>query len=616
MSARRGWPITLLSLTLAFGLSACDRGSDPVAPDDDDDQVVTPIMASDWVDFVNWDERTVIDVTMVENGSQLSYSPSSFTFEAGKPYVLRITNPASNDSKHYFSPDGLQSFYQAVATRKIQTAEAEYKAPYFDAVELKIGGSLEIYFVPVLAGTYDILCTITGHAAAGMTATAVITGGVGYQLDLQVDPGFNTALTTDARRSGSHEVWTSAIERTVGMAENGSALSFDPPGIGLTKGLAYKLTLDNPAGNGSKHYYTAVELYRTVVLRKADDSQAEIKAPYLKAVELLIGGNTTLYIVPTEAGTFGVLCTIAGHAAQGMTGDITVSDPVDTPTTASDWVNFVNWDERTVVDVSMVENGAALSFSPNTFTFEAGKPYVLRITNDASNDSKHYFSPDGLESFYQAVATRKVQTADAEYKAPYFDAVELKIGGMLEIYFVPVLAGTYDILCTITGHAAAGMTGSVTITGGDGYELDLEVDPAFNTDLMSDARKSGSHAVWTTAVDLTVTMTEGATTFTFVPPDLTLTKDRGYKLGLVNTAGNDSKHYYTAGAFYQSVVTRKADDPGAEIKAPYFKAVELLIGGTTTLFIVPTQAGAFEVLCTITGHAAAGMTGTLTVAAQ
>ena len=64
---------------------------------------------------------------------------------------------------------GLASFYQAIATRKIQTAEAEYKAPYFDAVELKIGGTLEVYFVPVLGGTYDILCTITGHAAAGMT---------------------------------------------------------------------------------------------------------------------------------------------------------------------------------------------------------------------------------------------------------------------------------------------------------------------------------------------------------------------------------------------------------------------------------------------------------------
>ena len=223
---------------------------------------------------------------------------------------------------------GLASFYQAIATRKIQTAEAEYKAPYFDAVELKIGGTLEVYFVPVLGGTYDILCTITGHAAAGMTRGGVtIAGGEGLQLNLEVDPLFDQALATHARRSGSHAVWSTAVDLAVSMAETTTTLAFVPPDLAVTTGTAYNLALDHPAGNNSKHYYTAMEFYRTLVLRKADDNEAEIRAPYLKAVELLIGGRTTLFMVPTTAGTYGVVCTIVGHVAAGMTGNITASAP-------------------------------------------------------------------------------------------------------------------------------------------------------------------------------------------------------------------------------------------------------------------------------------------------
>jgi uncharacterized cupredoxin-like copper-binding protein len=616
--------LTLSFVAAALLLLACDEGAvtPPVVSPPDDTlppPIVTPVTAASWVDWVDWDQRTVVEVSMVESGAALSYSPAELTFEAGKPYVLRIVNSVDNDSKHYWSPEGT-SFFKAIATRKIQTAEAEYKAPYFDAVELQIGGALEIFFVPVLAGTYDIVCTITGHKAAGMFGTATITGGEGYQLDLEVAPDYNPALSSDPRRSGSHDVWSNAVDKTVEMFESAdfSQLGYEPPNLELTQGLGYKLRLENDEGHASKHYYTATEFYKTVVMRKVEDSQAEIKAPYLNAVELLIGGETTLFVVPTQLGTFETICTITGHVQAGMEGTITVSPLVATPVTSSDWVSFVDWDQRTVVEVTMVESaGGALSYSPSDLTLEAGKPYVLRIINPADNDSKHYWSPEG-SSFYQAIATRKIETADAEYKAPYFDAVELLVGGTLDIYFVPVLAGTYDIICTITGHQEAGMVGTATITGGDGYQLDLEVAADFDPALMTDARRSGSHAVWATAVDVTVDMFESAdfTTLGYVPPDLDLTQGVGYKLRLQNAPGHQSKHYYTASELYKTLVLRKAEDSQAEIKAPYLKAVELLIGGATTLFNVPTKTGTYEVICTITGHVASGMKGTISVAAD
>jgi uncharacterized cupredoxin-like copper-binding protein len=94
---------------------------------------------------------------------------------------------------------------------------------------------------------------------------------------------------------------------------------------------------------------------------------------------------------------------------------------------------------------------------------------------------------------------------------------------------------------------------------------------------------------------------------------LTLQADTAYVLTIQNPVTNSTKHYYTAADFYQTVVTRKAEDARAEIKVPYFNAIEVLIGGSTELFVVPTVPGAYEVLCTIPDHADFGMRGTITV---
>lgn len=313
----------------------------------------------------------------------------------------------------------------------------------------------------------------------------------------------------------------------------------------------------------------------------------------------------------------GILCVVAlVFCVVSCSDDKSPMAPADSPfIKASDWLADANWDSKSTVVVNMVEHSANhFVFEPANITLEAGEPYVLKFKNSTVNSNKHYFATEGGTDFFKAIATRKVQTPDAEYKAPYFKAVELLIGGELEIYFIPVLSGTYDFLCTITGHEEAGMVGQITVTGGEGYELDLEVDPSFNKGLITDPRTSGSNAVWSNAQELSVQMTENTDgSLAFTPENLILTKDLGYKLNLVNAASNGNKHYYTAGDFYKTLVTRKAEDSNAEIKVPYFKAVELLIGGATELFVVPTVAGSYEVVCTIDGHQDAGMHGHITV---
>lgn len=325
---KKGFTTSILAIAIiAFLLSSCDEKTTTDPGQDCPDYAGAPTLASDWVGYVNWDNATRVSITAEEVGEEsMHYTPSSMEFIAGKPYILTMKMKSANTEKHYYySPD----FYKAIATRKIQTTNAEYKAPYFDAVELVLNGECELYFVPVIAGTYPLWCTITGHEEKGMKMTVTIVCGDGLSLDLEVDPNFNTALGSDPRRSGDDPVWDSKQTVVVNMIENSTEpgsedFAFDPETITLSAGQAYVLKIQNSAGNEFKHYFTAAEFFKTIVTRKAEDSRAEIKVQYFKAVELLIGGYTELFIVPTVTGTYDVLCTIEGHADAGMVGTIIV----------------------------------------------------------------------------------------------------------------------------------------------------------------------------------------------------------------------------------------------------------------------------------------------------
>ena len=118
-------------------------------------------------------------------------------------------------------------------------------------------------------------------------------------------------------------------------------------------------------------------------------------------------------------------------------------------------VKAADWSKMETVEVVLKE----FSYSPPALEFHAGLPYKLRMVNKGKK--KHYFTAG---RFFKAIASRKVQSnTDGEIKAPYFTAIEVLPGGTLDLYFIPVREGAYDLLCTIPGHADAGMTGTITI---------------------------------------------------------------------------------------------------------------------------------------------------------
>jgi uncharacterized cupredoxin-like copper-binding protein len=114
--------------------------------------------------------------------------------------------------------------------------------------------------------------------------------------------------------------WKKMETVTVMMEEH----SYGPQNIVFKVGQPYKLELKNIGDKD--HYYTAPEFLRSIATRKAMvNKQAEIKAPYFKAFEVLKkGGQLDVYFIPVVKGQYKVYCTIDDHREKGMDGVLTI----------------------------------------------------------------------------------------------------------------------------------------------------------------------------------------------------------------------------------------------------------------------------------------------------
>ena len=113
-----------------------------------------------------------------------------------------------------------------------------------------------------------------------------------------------------------------------------------------------------------------------------------------------------------------------------------------------------DWSKMETVTVTLSE----YAFSPSPLVFREGVPTKLVLRN--SGKEHHYFVSG---PFFETVATRKVQSSDGEVKAPFFTAVEVYAGKTMEWFLVPMKKGSFDLLCTVAGHAERGMKGTIEV---------------------------------------------------------------------------------------------------------------------------------------------------------
>jgi uncharacterized cupredoxin-like copper-binding protein len=109
------------------------------------------------------------------------------------------------------------------------------------------------------------------------------------------------------------------------------------------------------------------------------------------------------------------------------------------------------------IKVSLGNAANELEFVPDTLQFSAGKRYQLTLTNPSN--SKHYFT---AKDFADGIWSQKVEAGNVEIKGAIHE-LELKPGATAEWVFIPIKSGTYELHCSIPGHAAAGMVGKLAV---------------------------------------------------------------------------------------------------------------------------------------------------------
>lgn len=119
-------------------------------------------------------------------------------------------------------------------------------------------------------------------------------------------------------------------------------------------------------------------------------------------------------------------------------------------------VKEADWSQLRTVEIELYDYG----YRPRDLRLKVGQPYKLALKNSGAKD--HYYT---APEFFRSVATRKAMVNRfAEVKAPYFTAVEvLKNGGQLDLYMIPLRAGTFRVHCPIDDHEEKGSVGAVIV---------------------------------------------------------------------------------------------------------------------------------------------------------
>lgn len=275
--------------------------------------------ASAFVDAAKdtWDAKAV--TVKIELG-EMFFKPKNVDLEAGKPYVLELVN--TGKVKHEFTAD---KFFRGSAMRKVESDSSEFKAPFMKEIEIKAGQTVKLFVIPVIPGSFDTICEIKGHSELGMKGTitvkgdkpatpAPVLGSLKAGLWVQNGPALVAAASTtwDAKKS------TVRIE----AGEAGAKMLFKPSNINLKVGTPYVIEMVNVGK--TKHEFTSAQFFPTMAFRKAEDPSGEYKTLLVKEAEVFPGKQLDLYLIPTKAGTFKIVCELPGHEQAGMVGTITV----------------------------------------------------------------------------------------------------------------------------------------------------------------------------------------------------------------------------------------------------------------------------------------------------
>ena len=111
-------------------------------------------------------------------------------------------------------------------------------------------------------------------------------------------------------------------EINVSLGNSNGELKFFPSNLQLEAGKPYKIFLDNPSP--VKHYFTSKDFADVSWTKKVQVGKVEVKGA-IHELELKPGGEAEWVLTPMKPGTYELHCSIKGHTAAGMVGEIVVN---------------------------------------------------------------------------------------------------------------------------------------------------------------------------------------------------------------------------------------------------------------------------------------------------
>lgn len=146
--------------------------------------------------------------------------------------------------------------------------------------------------------------------------------------------------------------------------------------------------------------------------------------------------------------------------------------------------------------------------------------------------------------------------------------------------------------------------------------LSLAIALLFNLTIIAPSRaatsSTGADPLRQPPVAIKVSLGNTANELKFFPDTLQFVAGKRYTLSLTNPS--NSKHYFTAKDFADGIWSQKVEAGNVEIKGAIHE-LELKPGASAEWVFIPIKSGAYELHCSIPGHAEAGMVGKLAVSA-
>jgi uncharacterized cupredoxin-like copper-binding protein len=262
-----------------------------------------------------------LKIELGEKPGEMFFKPKDLSLRAGVPYVLELVN--TGKIEHEFTA---AEFFRSSSIRKIRSGSSEVRVPFFTEIKVLPGKTVRVFAIPVIPGSFQLLCRIPGHREAGMEGTITVQGtATGLPAPVLKSMKAGPWLQNGSELVDAAVPTWAAKAKTVKIeaGEGGGGMYFKPKQLVLRVGKPYVIQLVNVGS--ILHEYTSDKFFPTVAFFKGQDAAGEYKTPLLKEAEVLAHKQLDLYLIPTKTGTFKIVCKLPGHEMAGMVGTIKVN---------------------------------------------------------------------------------------------------------------------------------------------------------------------------------------------------------------------------------------------------------------------------------------------------